>query len=289
VKEEDKTLLTPGPPGKEEGPREGSSKDGSGPSRDPQPPSSPIPSETSQRAKSAVPTLAMNGLGTALAEGPREEAQGLSRKRVANAVRKVVSKVLPGEEPGSAREPLSRGVRSPDHPPQGKRGEETAPGPKPPPPPPPPAPPKPEIKKEAAKDELSAGLRSLMSRGRGKDHKPRGRQSSGKAEKPSSLEPGSPEVVGSPAKPEPPEKQCSPAPAEELEDPGSAGVKSDLTGSQQCKAPASGGQQEVPECVTNLSCPSPPLLEGQAPSQLASPSLFNKPAWCRSWAPAMCR
>nr|XP_036864287.1 unconventional myosin-XVIIIa isoform X7 [Manis javanica] len=251
VKEEDKTLLKPGPPGKEEGALEGSSKDGSGPSRNPQPSSSPVPSETSQRAKSPVPTLAMNGLGTAPAEGPSEEAQGLSRKRVTNAVRKVVSKVLPGEEPGGAREPLSRGVRSPEYPPRGKRGEKTAPGPKLPPPPPPTAPLKPEIKKEAAKDELSVGLRSLMSRARGKDHKPRGRQSSGKGEKPSSLEPGSlgkpgsPEVVGSSAKPEPPEKQCSPVPPEELEDPGSAGLKLDLTGLQQCKEPAPDGQQEA--------------------------------------------
>uniref|UniRef100_A0A667HV60 Myosin XVIIIA n=1 Tax=Lynx canadensis TaxID=61383 RepID=A0A667HV60_LYNCA len=58
------------------------SKDSRGPSRSPQPPTSPVPSETSQRAKSPAPTLAMNGLGAASAEGPSEEAQGLSRKRV---------------------------------------------------------------------------------------------------------------------------------------------------------------------------------------------------------------
>ncbi|XP_077708069.1 unconventional myosin-XVIIIa isoform X5 [Canis aureus] len=245
VKEEDKTLLKPGPPGKEEGAPEGSSKDSSGPSRSPQPPTSPVPSETSQRAKSPAPTLAMNGPGAASAESPSEEAQGLSRKRVANAVRKVVSKVLPGEEPGSAKEPSSRGVRSPEHPARGKRGEKAVPGPKPPPPPPPPAPPKPESKKEAAKDELSVGLRSLMSRGRSKDHKARGRQSPGKGEKPSSQEPGPSGKPGSPAKPETPEKQCSPAPPEELAAPGSAGLKSTLTGLQQPKSPASDVQQEV--------------------------------------------
>ncbi|XP_072603979.1 unconventional myosin-XVIIIa isoform X20 [Vulpes vulpes] len=245
VKEEDKTLLKPGPPGKEEGAPEGSSKDSSGPSRSPQPPTSPVPSETSQRAKSPAPTLAMNGPGAASAESPSEEAQGLSRKRVANAVRKVVSKVLPGEEPGSAKEPSSRGVRSPEHPARGKRGEKAVPGPKPPPPPPPPAPPKPESKKEAAKDELSVGLRSLMSRGRGKDHKARGRQSPGKGEKPSSQEPGPSGKPGSPAKPETPEKQCSPAPPEELAAPGSAGLKSNLTGLQQPKSPASDVQQEA--------------------------------------------
>ena len=46
----------------------------------------------------------MNGPAATSADGPSEEAQGLSRKRVANAVRKVVSKVLPGEEPGSTKE-----------------------------------------------------------------------------------------------------------------------------------------------------------------------------------------
>uniref|UniRef100_A0A8C3VVT8 Unconventional myosin-XVIIIa n=1 Tax=Catagonus wagneri TaxID=51154 RepID=A0A8C3VVT8_9CETA len=191
----------------------------------------------------------MNGPGAASVEGPGEEAQGLSRKRVANAVRKVVSKVLPGEEPGSAKEPPDRGVRSPEHlVVRGKKGEKAASGPKPPPPPAPPALPKPEAKKEAAKDELSVGLRSLMSRSRGKDHKPRSRQSPGKGEKPSSQEPGSPgkavspeladsaEKPGSPAKPEDPGKLCSPALLE-----GRAG----LTGLQPSKSPAPGVQQEV--------------------------------------------
>lgn len=234
----------------------------------------------------------MNGLEAASAEGPSEEAPGLSRKRVANAVRKVVSRVLPGEEPGSSKETLSRGVKSSEHPARGKKVEKAAPGPKPPPPPPPPppAPPKPEAKKEATKDELSMGLRSLMSRGRGRDHKPRSRQSPGKGEKASSQEPGSsgkpgsPEAVnstgkpGSPAKPGSPEKQCPPAPPEELADPGSAGPKANLTGLQQSKSPAPDVQQEVPECVTNLPCPSPPSLEGQAPSQPSSPSLLYSPA-----------
>ncbi|XP_074175976.1 unconventional myosin-XVIIIa isoform X8 [Rhinolophus sinicus] len=259
VKEEVKTALKPGPPGKEEGVLEGSSKDGSGPSRSPQPPTSPVPTDTSQRTKSPAPTLAMNGLEAASAEGPSEEAPGLSRKRVANAVRKVVSRVLPGEEPGSSKETLSRGVKSSEHPARGKKVEKAAPGPKPPPPPPPPppAPPKPEAKKEATKDELSMGLRSLMSRGRGKDHKPRSRQSPGKGEKASSQEPGSsgkpgsPEAVnstgkpGSPAKPGSPEKQCPPAPPEELADPGSAGPKANLTGLQQSTSPAPDMQQEA--------------------------------------------
>ncbi|XP_058436033.1 unconventional myosin-XVIIIa isoform X6 [Marmota monax] len=257
VKEEDKTLPKPGPPGKEEGALEGSSKDSGGPPRSPQPATSPVPSETSHRTKSPAPSLAMNGLGAASTEGPNEETQGLSRKRVANAVRKVVSKVLPGEEPVSSKEPPGRGTKSPEHPARGKKGEKAASSPKPPPPPPPPpppTPPKPEAKKEAAKDELSAGLRGLMSRGRGKDHKPRSKQSPGKGEKPSSQEPGSLGKPGSPylmdspekaAKPETPEKQCSPAPPREVADPGSVGPKSNLTGEQQSKSPGSGVQQET--------------------------------------------
>lgn len=227
----------------------------------------------------------MNGLGAASTEGPNEEAQGLSRKRVANAVRKVVSKVLPGEEPVSAKEPPGRATKSPEHPARGKRGEKAASNPKPPPPPPPPPPPalpKPEAKKEAAKDELSVGLRSLMSRGRGKDHKPRGKQSAGKGEKPPSQEPGSlgkpgsPDLMNSPekaAKPKTPEKPCSPALPRQLADPGSVGPKSNLTGEQQSKSPGSGVQQEVPECDTNLPCPSPLSPESQLLSQPASPSL----------------
>ncbi|MEJ1288677.1 hypothetical protein NN561_019711 [Cricetulus griseus] len=236
---------------------EGSSKDSSGPPRSPQPAISPVPSETSQRAKSPEATLTMNGLGAA--STPNEEAQGLSRKRVANAVRKVVSKVLPGEEePGNAKEPPGRGAKSPEHPPRGKKGEKAASCPKPPPPPPPPpAPPKPEAKKEAVKDELSVGLRSLMSRGRGKDHKSRSKQPPGRGEKAPSQEPGSsgkpgsPDVVdaskkaGSPAKPETPDKQCSPAPAQELANLTLAGPKSNASREQQAKSPALGVRQEA--------------------------------------------
>lgn len=232
-----------------------------------------MPSEPPQRAKSPASTPAMNGPAAPSADGPSEEAQGLSRKRVANAVRKVVSRVLPGEEPGSAKEPPARGVRSPEHPARGKKGEKAAPGPKPPPPPVPPAPPKPEAKKEAPKDELSVGLRSLMSRGRGKDHKPRGRQSPGKAEKPSNQEPGS---SGKPG---------SPAPPEERADPGSAGpnLKSNLTGLQPNKSAVPDAQQEVPECVTNCPVPALPSTEGW---QSASPGSFAQaPHDCKEAGP----
>ncbi|XP_059764131.1 unconventional myosin-XVIIIa isoform X7 [Balaenoptera ricei] len=254
VKEEDKTLPKPGPPAKEGGALEGSSKGSSGPSKSPQPSTSPVPSEAPQRAKSPASTLTMNGPRTASVEGPSEEAQGLSRKRVANAVRKVVSKVLPVEEPGSsAKEPLGRAVRSPEHPARGRKGEKAAPGPKLPPPPAPPARPKSEAEKEAAKDELSVGLRSLMSRGRGKGHRPRGRQPPGKGEKPSSQEPGSSGKPVSPETVDSSEKLGSPAQPEELADPGSAdpNLKSNLTGLRQNKSPAPDVQQELdPEAAS---------------------------------------
>ncbi|XP_032769792.1 formin-like protein 16 [Rattus rattus] len=210
----------------------------------------------------------MNGLEAAPAEGPNEEAQGLSRKRVANAVRKVVSKVLPGEEPGNAKEPPGRGAKSPEHPARGKKGEKAASSPKPPPPPPPPppAPPKPEAKKEAAKDELSLGLRSLMSKGRGKDHKSRSKQPPGKGEKAPNQEPAPSGKSGSPDMVDSPKKAGSPSPAQELAEPNLASPKLTPSGEQQAKSPASDVQQEVPECATNLLCPSLLLLEGLAPS-----------------------
>ncbi|XP_075417398.1 unconventional myosin-XVIIIa isoform X2 [Tenrec ecaudatus] len=235
---------------------QGNSTDGSGPPKSPQPPTIPVPPETPQKAKSPVPALAMNGLAAASVEAPGEETQGLSRKRVASAMRKVVSKVLPGEEPPG------RGGKSPEHPARNKRGEKAVPNPKspppPPPPPPPPAPAKPEGKREAAKDELSVGLRSLMSRGRGKDHKPRSKQPSGRGEKgpspgqSSEGKPGSPEKVdppekpGSPAKPAAaPEKQCPPAPREEPEAPSSSGPQPNLSGEQQPTPAAPCAQQEA--------------------------------------------
>ena len=118
------------------------------------------------------------------------------------------------------------------------------------------------------------GLRSLMSRGRGKDHKLRGRQSPGKAEKPSSSqEPGS---SGKPG---------SPAPPEELADPGSAGpnLKSNLTGLQPNKSAVPDAQQEVPECVTNRPVPSLSSTEGW---QSASPGSFAQaPHDCKEAGP----
>lgn len=205
----------------------------------------------------------MNGLGAAPALGPGEEAQGLSRKKVASAVRKVVNKVLPGEEPAHPKETPSRGVKSPEHPTRGKKGEKATPTP-PPPPPPPPAPPKakPEAKKEAAKDEISVGLRSLMARGRGKEHKPRGRQSPGKGEKPSTQSPTPLGKPGSPAKSVCLEKQGSPIPPGEPVASDSPGPEAKLPGVPQAESPVPDGQKEVLVCDTKLPSASHPACSG---------------------------
>ncbi|KAL8198976.1 UNVERIFIED_CONTAM: Unconventional myosin-XVIIIa [Gekko kuhli] len=170
-------------------------------------PRSPVPPEGPGRAKSPEPLLngeaqdscalgqAMNGLegsrgGSSLAppEPPADDAQGLSRKRVVRVVRKVVRKVLPGEE---SKEP-SREIKSPE---PAKKEEKPPSRVLSPPPrvlspaprvlsPPPRQPPasKPEPKQAAPKDEISVGLKSLMSRGRTKDHRPRSRLSDKKEE-----------------------------------------------------------------------------------------------------------
>lgn len=89
-------------------------------------------------------------------------------------MRKVVSKVLFGEEFGSFREFLSRGIKFFEYLVRGKKGEKVIffkllfslvffvff---------------KFEAKKEVVKDEFFMGLRSLMFRGRGKDYKFRGK------------------------------------------------------------------------------------------------------------------
>lgn len=141
---------------------------------------------------------AMNGLegsrgGSSLAqpEPPADDTQGLSRKKVVRVVRKVVRKVLPGEESGGSKEP-SREIKSPE---PAKKEEKPPPRVLSPPPrvlspaprilSPPPRQPstlKSEHKQVAPKDELSVGLKSLMSRGRTKDHRPRSRLSEKKEE-----------------------------------------------------------------------------------------------------------
>lgn len=123
--------------------------------------------EASQRASSS-----------AQPEPPSEDVQGLSRKKVVRVVRKVVRKVLPGEDPGSAKEPL-RDIKSPE---PGKKAEKS------PlkvlsPPPRPSSSLKAEPKEAVPKDDLSVGLKSLMSRGKTKEHRPRAKLPEKKEEK----------------------------------------------------------------------------------------------------------
>lgn len=149
---------------------------------------------------------AENGLEGAAPEAQGDDGQGLSRRKVVRVVRKVVRKVLPGEEAGSAKEP-GRDAKSPEPvPPPRKEEAGRAAVPAPPAPPPPPAvlpaaPAKPE-----PKDEISEGLKTLMAKGKTKEHRPRPRPGD-RQEKPREPAGGDTKLSPSPgaeAKPEPP-------------------------------------------------------------------------------------
>lgn len=172
--------------------------------------------------------------------------------------------MLPGEEPGSAKEPPGRGVRSPEHPARSKRGEKAAPWPQAATLPTCPSspPPKPEAKKEVPKDELCGLMEPDVPPGQ--DYKPRGRQSPGKAEKPP------------PARSQAPRGNQALGPTGRAGGPRPAGpnLKSVLTGLQPNKSAVPDAQQEVPECVTNRPVPSLSSTQGW---QSASPGSLHKP------------
>lgn len=160
----------------------------------PEPPKSPEPPPG--RGKSPEPVLngaAVNGVEGPAAEAQAEDGQGLSRRRVVRVVRKVVRKVLPGEDAGSAKEP-GRDAKSPEPVPPPRKEETGRPAvPAPPAAPPPPAMPAAPTKPEP-KDEISAGLKTLIAKGKTKDHRPRLRPGDRREEK-------SPEPAGGDAKP----------------------------------------------------------------------------------------
>lgn len=165
----------------------------------PEPPKSPEPPPGTGKSPEPVLNGAANGpegpaAGT---EAQGDDGQGLSHRRVVRVVRKVVRKVLPGEDAGGAREP-ARDVKSPEPVPPPRKEE---PGP-PAPPPPPPAVPAAPAKLEP-KDEISAGLKTLMAKGKTKEHRPRLRPGDRREEKspePSggkgAAAPGSPPAAG---------------------------------------------------------------------------------------------
>ncbi|XP_034608427.1 unconventional myosin-XVIIIa isoform X10 [Trachemys scripta elegans] len=161
---------------------------------------------------SLAPAQTMNGLegsraGSLAQPEPLEaESQDLSRKRVVRVVRKVVRKVLPGEDSGSTKE-LGRDVKSPE-PASPAKKEEKAPPRVVSPPPLPASPPRPEPKETGPKDDISVGLRSLMSRGKTKQHRPRLRAAEKQEEE-------KPPKLKTPAVGREPEKPGSPSPAQE--------------------------------------------------------------------------
>lgn len=179
----------------------------------PEPVKSPEPAKSPEpppgRGKSPEPVMngaAVNGLEGPAAEAQGDDGQGLSRRKVVRVVRKVVRKVLPGEDAGSAKEP-GRDAKSPEPVPPPRKEEAGRTGvPAPPAPPPPPtvvpsAPAKPE-----PKDEISEGLKSLMAKGKTKEHRPRPRPGD-RQEKPREPAGGDAQPSPSPgagAKPEPP-------------------------------------------------------------------------------------
>ncbi|XP_068889541.1 uncharacterized protein [Aphelocoma coerulescens] len=220
VKDEDKSLAVKRPV-KEDGASE-SLKDAASappkaeppkpePGKSPEPTKSPEPVKSPEpppgRGKSPEPVLngaAVNGLEGPATEEQGDDGQGLSRRKVVRVVRKVVRKVLPGEDTGSAKEP-GRDAKSPEPVPPPRKeeiGRTSVPAPPAPPPPPtvvPSAPAKPE-----PKDEISEGLKTLMAKGKTKEHRPRLRPGD-RQEK--SREPAGGDAKPSPgaeAKPQPP-------------------------------------------------------------------------------------
>ncbi|XP_014808708.1 PREDICTED: unconventional myosin-XVIIIa isoform X10 [Calidris pugnax] len=197
VKDEDKSLAVKRP-GKEDGASETPKDAASAPPNPepptPEPPKSPEPPPG--QGKSPEPVMngaAVNGLEGPATEAQGDDGQGLSRRRVVRVVRKVVRKVLPGEDAGGTKEP-GRDSKSPEPVPPPRKEETGRPAvPAPPAPPPPPTIPAAPTKPEP-KDEISAGLKTLMAKGKTKEHRPRLRPGDKREEK-------SPEPAGGDAKP----------------------------------------------------------------------------------------
>ncbi|KAM6242179.1 unconventional myosin-XVIIIa isoform 3-T4 [Porphyrio hochstetteri] len=192
VKDEDKALAVKRP-GKEDGASE-SPKDAVSAAPNPEPPN-PEPPKSPEpppgQGKSPEPVLngaAVNGLETPAAEAQGDDGQGLSRRRVVRVVRKVVRKVLPGEDASSTKDP-GRDTKSPEPVPPPRKEDASRPSvlapsavPPAPPMPPPPAMMAAPTKLEP-KDEISAGLKTLMAKGKTKEHRPRSRPGDRQEEK----------------------------------------------------------------------------------------------------------
>ncbi|XP_063258737.1 unconventional myosin-XVIIIa isoform X4 [Prinia subflava] len=214
VKDEDKSLAVKRPvkeDGASESPKDAASTLPKAEPPKPEPVKSPEPAKSPEpppgRGKSPEPVLngaAVNGLEGPAAEAQGDDGQGLSRRKVVRVVRKVVRKVLPGEDGGGAKEP-GRDAKSPEPVPPPRKEETGRPGvPAPPAPPPPPAVVSSAPAKPEPKDEISEGLKTLMAKGKTKEHRPRPRAGD-RQEK--CREPAGGDAQPSPgaaAKPEPP-------------------------------------------------------------------------------------
>ncbi|KAM6048989.1 unconventional myosin-XVIIIa isoform 6-T6 [Chlamydotis macqueenii] len=263
VKDEDKSLAVKRP-GKEDGASE-SPKDAASAPLNPEPPKSPEPPPG--QGKSPEPVLngaAVNGLEGPAAEAQGDDGQGLSRRRVVRVVRKVVRKVLPGEDAGAAKEP-GRDAKSPEPVPPPRKEETGRPAiPAPTTAPPPPAamaaPAKPE-----PKDEISAGLKTLMAKGKTKEHRPRLRPGDRREEK-------SPEPAGGDAKP-----SLSPATEAKPEPPVQpSGGKAEPAKASAPKPTALERHKKLQPGEKRLTLakttPAPPQQAGPSPASRLSPS-----------------
>ncbi|XP_043355147.1 unconventional myosin-XVIIIa isoform X4 [Dermochelys coriacea] len=284
VKDEDK-LLSVKRTGKEDGASENPN------AREDEPPASRSP-EPPERVKSPEPLLngdnqppshtpaqTMNGLegsrAGSLAQPQQlgEESQGLSRKRVVRVVRKVVRKVLPGEDSGSTKE-LGRDVKSLEPALPAKKDEKVPPRVVSPPPLPASSP-KPEPKETGPKDEISVGLRSLMSRGKTKQRRPRFRPAE-KQEEEKPSEPKTPPVGREPEKPGSPSSAEEEGPVatpdpkakqEQMVQPSGTKVEPTQVAPRKAAAP---GQAKKPQPAEE-QLPPPGVAEGYPQQAAAGP------------------
>nr|XP_034995625.1 unconventional myosin-XVIIIa isoform X5 [Zootoca vivipara] len=232
---------------------------------------SPEPLLNGDTQHSCPPGQAMNGLegsqGTGSStqpEAPADDAQGLSRKRVVRVVRKVVRKVLPGEDSGGSKEP-GRDVKSTE---PSKKEEKPAakvqpsparvlsPGPARvlSPSPRPPSSLKSEPKEAAPKDDLSVGLKSLMSRGRTREHRPRAKLPEKKEEEK-----------------KPPEKTKTPPLAE--------GKATDTKGNQEPKGPPAAPAKLATQKATTVNKQEPATTTAALPQAKTEEQIAAEEAW----------
>ncbi|KAK9412631.1 unconventional myosin-XVIIIa [Crotalus adamanteus] len=257
---------------------------------------SPEPPKRAGKAKNPEPLIngeaqppspAVNGLEgphAAVSEPqpgtPGEDPHGLSGTKVAKAVRSLVHKVLPGDDAEGAKGP----PKPPKSPQPGKKQEKAPCRVRSPPPrllsPPPRPSPKPQPTGAPPKDDLSVGLKSLMSRAKIREHRPHSRQQRGKKEEaappektqPPPLAEGKPSEAQSPPEARPPSGGLAKTPSQE------AGPTSQTSPPAQPEdmpppCPTAGEMPKQPEPVSAVAAPGQAKTEEQ---------IAAEEAWCET-------